>query len=219
MSPWPRRRRTPAEARERRASVRDLDPVMNAAARFLEARPRSVAETRRRLAEAGYPAPLVDEVLLRLADLGYLDDESFARAWVESRDRAHPRGEAALRRELTLKGIRADVIAAVLEERRAPPGPDRPGASPRGASGPSDPAAGPDLDAALLLLRRRAPALAREPDLRARRRKAYALLGRQGFDPGTCREALEAWWLAAGGQTAADAAQEAPESPSGIDDV
>ena len=105
-SPRPGQRLTRARAHDSHASVRATDPVMNAAARFLEARPRSVAETRRRLVDAGYPAPLVDEVLLRLADLGYLDDESFARAWVESRDRAHPRGEAALRRELSQKGIR-----------------------------------------------------------------------------------------------------------------
>ena len=34
-----------------------------------------------------------------------LDDETFARAWVESRDRARPRGERAIRDELRLKGI------------------------------------------------------------------------------------------------------------------
>ena len=33
-----------------------------------------------------------------------LDDEAFARAWVESRDRARPRGERALRAELRQKG-------------------------------------------------------------------------------------------------------------------
>ena len=39
-----------------------------------------------------------------------LDDEAFARAWVESRDRARPRGERAIREELRLKGVDRTVI-------------------------------------------------------------------------------------------------------------
>ncbi len=173
---------------------------MDAAARFLEARPRSVAETRRRLTHAGYPPPLVEEVLGRLAELGYLDDGAFARAWVESRDRAHPRGEAALRRELTLKGLDRDVVDAVLEERRASgdgqrlPGSQRAtGTAP--ASGGDSAEATPDPDelAARRILGHRAAVLLREPDPRRRRAKAYALLARHGFDPGTCRAVTEAW--------------------------
>ena len=41
----------------------------------------------------------------RLTELGMLDDATFARAWVESRDRARPRGERAIRDELRRKGI------------------------------------------------------------------------------------------------------------------
>ncbi|MGO9179196.1 MAG: regulatory protein RecX [Candidatus Limnocylindrales bacterium] len=197
-SPGPGQRLTRARAHDSHASVRATDPVMNAAARFLEVRPRSVAETRRRLVDAGYPALLVDEVLLRLVDLGYLDDEAFARAWVESRDRAHPRGEAALRRELSQKGIDTGVIGAVLTERRARLEPCDPQDA---GSRPSRPAAEPDADAALLLLQRRTPTLRREADPRTRRRKAYALLARQGFDPDTCQVALEAWWAATGGHS------------------
>ena len=62
--------------------------MLDAAARFLEARPRSIAEVRRRLTTAGYRAPLVDAAIVRMGELGFLDDEAFARAWVESRDRA-----------------------------------------------------------------------------------------------------------------------------------
>ncbi len=187
---------------------------MDAAARFLETRPRSVAETRRRLTDAGYPQPLIEEVVTRLVELGYLDDAAFARAWVESRDRAHPRGEAALRRELALKGIDRDVAESVLEERRTSGGPDEgrgrggprlPGGSrvPGGGSatgaGPTtahtraEATPDPDDVAARRVLERRSAVLLREPDLRRRRAKAYALLARHGFDPGTCRAATEAW--------------------------
>ena len=47
-----------------------------------------------------------------------LDDEAFARAWVESRDRARPRGERAIRQELGLKGVDRPTIDLVLSERR-----------------------------------------------------------------------------------------------------
>ncbi len=174
-----------ALARERRAEAREPGPVMDAAARFLEARPRSVAETRRRLVHAGWPAELVESVLDRLQELGYLDDRVFAHAWVESRDRAHPRGESALRRELALKGVPADTIAEVLLQRRA---------DAQAAPGMAAPdSAAPDVAAAARVLERRGAALLREPDAQRRRTKAYALLARHGFDPETCRTAVTAW--------------------------
>jgi regulatory protein len=147
---------------------------MEAAAAFLAVRPRSEAETRRRLLKLGYPEALVEEVIIRLIEISYLDDEQFARAWVESRDRARPRGANALRRELALKGVSRQVIDAVLEEREA-----------------STAAMGVDTErgAALALLARRRSALDRVPDPVKRRQRAYALLARNGFDPETCRTA------------------------------
>ena len=162
-----------AERRERRAAVDDPAEVVDAAARFLEARPRSVAEVRRRLLTAGYRAPLVDVAVDRLTGLRYLDDEAFARAWVESRDRARPRGEIALRRELRLKGVDAAIVEGVLGERRAQDG----------AEGETD----PDADGAERLLARHARALERVTDPRRRRQRAWALLARRGFDPGRRR--------------------------------
>ena len=47
-------------------------------------------------------------------------------------------------------------------------------------------AAGPDEAAAERLLRKRLPALLREPDPRRRRQRAYALLARSGFAPDVC---------------------------------
>ena len=92
------RRETPAERRERRAAIEDPAVVLAAAARFLETRARSVAEVRRRLLGAGYRPDLVEGAIVRLSDLGFLDDGAFATAWVEARDRSRPRGTAALRR-------------------------------------------------------------------------------------------------------------------------
>jgi regulatory protein len=166
-----------AERRERRAGVEDLAEVLDAAARFLEARPRSVAEVRRRLTTQGYRTELVDAVLERLTELGYLDDEAFATAWVESRDRARPRGEHALRRELGLKGVDRTLVDAILAGRR-----DTATGADSGGEEPAD----PDAAAAERLLRKRLGPIEREADPRRRRQRAYALLARNGFSPDVC---------------------------------
>ena len=171
-----RRRESFAEKRERRAAVDDPAVVLEAGARFLEARARSVGEVRRRLSAAGYQADLIDGAIVRLTELGMLDDEAFARAWLESRDRARPRGERALADELRVKGVDRTIVAAALEDRRD-------------AATDADPdveAPSADEAAAERLLARNARALERVADPRARRQRAYALLARNGFDPGVC---------------------------------
>ena len=148
--------------------------MLDAALRFLEARQRSVAEVRRRLTTAGYREDLVTGAIERLGELGMLDDEAFATQWVESRDRARPRGERALRQELRQKGIDSETIARTLEERRD--------FGVEGGDG-DEPTLSADEVAARRLLARHASALARISDPRARRQRTYALLARNGFDP------------------------------------
>lgn len=162
---------------------------MEAAAQLLATRSRSVAETRSRLRHLGYPEPLIEEVLTRLLAMGYLDDVAFGRAWVESRDRSRPRGESALRQELRRKGLDDAVVREVLADRAAGIRDVRLGeAEPRttAATVDEDPGSA-DRAAAERLLARKASSLAREPDPRRRRQKAYALLARNGFDPGICQ--------------------------------
>jgi len=172
------RRATFAERRERRAIVDDPVAVLEAAARFLEPRARSVTEVRRRLVSAGYKPDLVEAAIERLTELGLLDDDAFARAWVESRDRARPRGERAIRQELALKGIDRLTVDLVLGERRD---------AVAGKSAHDPDAASPDEAAAERLLAKHARNLARVADPRLRRQRAYALLARNGFDPEICR--------------------------------
>ncbi len=178
------RRESHAERRARQAAVDDPEIVLAAALRFLETRARSVAEVRRRLTEAGYRPDLVEGTIERLTTIGLLDDETFARHWIESRDRSRPRGEVALKRELRLRGVDATVITAALEGRRAADD-----AAPFGRRAPDDEAAAasaradPDEIAARQLLARRRRDLERVADPRKRRAKAYALLARNGFSP------------------------------------
>lgn len=172
----PRRRRGPNDLeriRAERQEVSDPSVILEAALRFLEARQRSTVEVRTRLNRAGYRPDLVEGCIERLTELGMLDDAAFAKAWVESRDRARPRGERALRSELRTKGIDRAIVDGTMEEREV----ERPDA---------------DEDAARRLLERHASTLARVPDPRARRQRAYALLARNGFDPETAAAASRA---------------------------
>lgn len=173
-----RRGRSFADQRERRAQIDDPTVVLEAAARFLEPRARSVAEVRRRLIGAGYRADLVEAAIGRMRELGVLDDEAFARAWVESRDRARPRGERAIRSELARLGVDREVVDARLAERR-----EGAGASDPGHGG----ATSVDEAAAQRLLGSHLRSLTRVGDPRQRRQRAYALLARNGFDAEVCR--------------------------------
>jgi regulatory protein len=177
---------------ERHAAVEDPAVVLNAAARFLEIRSRSVDEIRRHLAAARYPADLIERAIVRLLELGILDDRAFGRAWVESRDRARPRGEQALRLELSRKGLARDLIAEILAERAGEGPADDDGYASTPLVEP-----GADRRAAEKLLARRGAALGRVADPRARRQRAYALLARNGFSPEICRE-VSAHSVAAG---------------------
>jgi SOS response regulatory protein OraA/RecX len=166
---------------ERHAAESDPAVVMNAAARFLELRSRSVDEVRRHLIDAAFPEALVERTVERLIELGILDDRAFATAWVESRDRARPRGQVALRRELARKGIDREIVAEVLVER------SEAAAAATDEDGVSG-GAGADERAAERLLARNRAALLRVADPRTRRGRAYSMLARNGFDPEVCRE-------------------------------
>jgi regulatory protein len=172
------RKPTPAERRAQRAEVDDPAQILEAGARFLEARHRSVAEVRRKLVWLGYRADLVSDAVERLGELGYLDDDAFARAWVESRDRAKPRGEHALRRELGQKGVDRTLVDTVLDDRRED--------AVIAAGDPDEPPVSADEAAAERLLAKKLPAIRREADPRRRLQRAYGLLARNGFGPDVC---------------------------------
>jgi regulatory protein len=189
-----RRRETPAEGRARRGAVEDPATVLDAAARFLEVRPRSIDEVRRRLRDAGYREELVQSAIDRLVDLGILDDAAFARAWVESRDRARPRGARALRDELRRKGVPgADVEAALAAREAAAQGGDAGEAAHAADEDRRASSRTSDEEAAARLIARRGASVLREPDPRKRRAKACALLARNGFDPEVCATVAAAW--------------------------
>jgi regulatory protein len=85
-----------------------------AALGYLGYRARSSWELRDRLSRRGFGAAVIDRVLSKLAGQGLVDDESFARYWLENRESFSPRSRLMLKRELRGKGVAEEIVAEVL---------------------------------------------------------------------------------------------------------
>ncbi|MEJ2750118.1 MAG: RecX family transcriptional regulator [Anaerolineae bacterium] len=91
-----------------------LDKVKQAAYRLISYRPRSIAEVKRHLGRKGYDEELIDTAVSHLTAVDLLNDEAFARYWVEQRDTFKPRSRLALNQELRQKGVPRHIIESVL---------------------------------------------------------------------------------------------------------
>jgi regulatory protein len=145
----------------------DIARSTEAALHFLAYRARSEQEVRDRLKRGAFSPEAIDATIVRLNEWRYLDDEDFARRWVESRARGKPRGQRLLQQELRQKGIDAETSKQVIAEA--------------------------DLDevsAATELARKRLSTMAGE-DPMAIKRKISAYLARRGYGFDVARKALE----------------------------
>src|ERR671917_2002376 len=77
-------------------------------------RARSEKEVRDRLRRYGYGEEAVEGVVVRLKELGYLDDEDFARLVV--REKARRYGPRRVSAELRRSGVDAELARGVVEE-------------------------------------------------------------------------------------------------------
>jgi regulatory protein len=94
----------------------EVEEAYNKTLKYLSYRPRSRAELERYLKGKRVSAEAVASVLERLTQAQFVNDEDFARFWVENREQFAPRSKRALRSELRQKGIAdADVQAAIGE--------------------------------------------------------------------------------------------------------
>lgn len=91
-----------------------IETAYSRALNYLSYRPRSRAEVERYLQKRDLSENQIEAVAGRLERAGLLDDEAFARYWVENRERNRPKGPRALRYELRDKGISNKTIERVL---------------------------------------------------------------------------------------------------------
>lgn len=91
----------------------DADPESVARAialRMLERQPRTRAELARGMARRGVPADAAAAVLDCFTEVGLIDDEAFAAAWVDSRHSGRGLGRRALTAELRRRGVDEQVV-------------------------------------------------------------------------------------------------------------
>lgn len=116
--------------------------------------------------------PQVEEVVAKLARLGYVNDAAYAEAKVRALHRAG-KGSRTIRATLAAKGVGADHAAAAF-----------------GAL--AEDVAEPDLAAAIRLARKRRLGPFRHDGRAETRNKDLAALARAGFDFDICRRVIDA---------------------------
>jgi regulatory protein len=100
-------------------ALKQFDEVERAhelALNLLSYRPRSEREVRHRLQRKGFSEQAIEQAVQRLSRAKLLDDEAFARYWINNREQFRPRGQFALRQELRRKGVSNDIIDGLLED-------------------------------------------------------------------------------------------------------
>ncbi len=83
--------------------------------RLLRYRPRSVAEARDRLRSLGFADYEIDKAISTAEAADLLNDEVFAKLWVEDRLLHHPLSRRAIVRELEEKKLDREIIAAAID--------------------------------------------------------------------------------------------------------
>jgi regulatory protein len=129
----------------------------------LTGQPRSRAELNGRLAKKNVPVEIAERLLDRFEEVGLVDDEAFARAWVQSRQPGKGLARRALAQELRRKGVDDEVARGALDE-----------------VDPED-----EVESARLLVRRRlrsSAGLGRDTAVR----RLTGMLARKGYPAGLC---------------------------------
>jgi regulatory protein len=142
----------------------DADPESVArliALRMLETSPRTRAELATALARRGVPDDAATTVLDRFTEVGLVDDEAFAAAWVDSRHRGRGLARRALSAELRRKGVDPQTATVAVERISTDD----------------------EADAARALVRRRAATM-QSLSLEVRTRRLVSMLARKGFGAG-----------------------------------
>lgn len=157
---------------EKIAALKGQDNVEMAyqrALHFINYKPRSEHEVRQKLLSKGDAADIVEPVLDKLKNHQLIQDESFARFWVENRITFRPRSYRLMAYELRQKGVTQEVIEDALSEVES------------------------ESELAYRAVKRRAGRFERD-DWRIFKRQAVAYLSRRGFNYATSAPAVLRIW-------------------------
>lgn len=94
----------------------EVEVGLTQALNLLSRRSRSTAEMTRYLEGKGYAPVTLSAITARLHEDGLLDDDRFAREWIENRSSFRPRSRSQLKAELRFKGLAEPCIASALAD-------------------------------------------------------------------------------------------------------
>jgi len=94
----------------------ERETAFQSALRLIQLRPRSENEIRQKLLQRKEKDDVIQAVIERLKQSGLLNDEAFAREWIENRAELRPRSRRALAYELSRRGVERSVIETNLAE-------------------------------------------------------------------------------------------------------
>ena len=84
--------------------------------RLLSYRQRSVKEITQRLKMKGFTAKTIKKTIKYLNELNYLNDENFARVWIQTKMQSRPVGWSLLRYQLRQKGVAQEILEKVISD-------------------------------------------------------------------------------------------------------
>lgn len=138
--------------------------------KFLSYRPRSEKELRDSLLRKKSPPEISEKIISLLKEQQFLNDEEFAKWWIEQRTSFKPRSKRVLQVELRQKGIADDIIIKYLNE--------------------EEETKVSDLEQALRLLRKKAPRY-QHLERDALYSKLGGALARKGFSWDVIKQAID----------------------------
>ena len=84
------------------------------ALRYLEYRTRTKKQLQDYLKRKGFEQPVVEETARKMEEYRFLDDNEYARRWVQSKKTGKPTGRRRIAYELKSKGIGQDTLESAL---------------------------------------------------------------------------------------------------------
>jgi len=141
------------------------------ALRFLEFRPRSIAEVRRKLIQKGQPSSEIEQVITRLVDQRILDDAAFARQFARTKLLGAGASRFRVAQELARKGVARAIVDQAITDLQDDEG--------------------IEASAALHRVAEKKWKSLVSLDGFTRKRRLYAFLARRGFNPDEIRSAID----------------------------
>jgi regulatory protein len=148
---------------------------------YLNHRERTTEELRRHLIGHDLEASAVEAAIAELTELGYLDDDRFARLFAQDKRELQGWGNGRIRSALLSRGIDHDVVEAALTE---------PADSSAGEDADPGGAGGGEFARAVAVLERRFPD---PPSEHRERERALGVLLRRGYDPELALDVVAAY--------------------------